>query len=89
MESRRTERKHFYAGELTDAQLGRSVTLAGNSWPVRGTLTGVSLDDRTGLVEISTRSPGGRTATTRVPSDTGVIVHRADPAHDNGERSHP
>lgn len=74
----RPEQKHFYAGQLTDAQLGRPITLAGNSWPVRGTLTAVSLDERTGLVEISTRRPDGRTATTRVPSETGVIVHRAD-----------
>ncbi|WP_145012356.1 hypothetical protein [Kocuria salsicia] len=75
----RPEQKHFYAGQLTDAQLGRPITLAGNSWPVRGTLTAVSLDERTGLVEISTRRADGRTATTRVPSETGVIVHRREP----------
>lgn len=89
MEPRSTERKHFYAGQLTDAQLGRPITLSGNSWPVRGTLTAVSLDERNGLVEISTRSMSGRIATTRVPSDTGVIVHRAVPAPDDVERSHP
>lgn len=79
----RPEQKHFYAGQLTDAQLGRAITLAGNSWPVRGTLTAVLLDERTGLVEVSTRRGDGRTEMTRVPSDTGVIVHR--PIHNQPE----